>query len=246
MLIAGFDDTTQVPRAEPRPVGAVLFDFSNTIFHSVDTVTWLCATAHRVGTEMTEATARRLADELTTAWSLPGVRAAQEGRDLSPERHEAAVVAWARAVPELAPMAQALSDELRAPRSWVPYDDTRPVIAALRAAGLPVGVVSNIGWDLRGYFPARGIEVDTFALSCDLGVAKPDPRLFAYALDGLGADPRDVLMVGDTPDSDGAAAALGMRVLLLPRGGELARMRGLDAVLRLVGLNGMDGVRTPR
>lgn len=237
MLIAGFDDTTWVPSAEPRAIGAVLFDFSNTIFHSVDTVTWLRAAARRAGQEMDGAAAGRLAGELTAAWSLPEVRSAQAGRDLSPERHEAAVVAWARAVPELAALAGALSDELRDARTWVPYDDTREVIAALRRAGLPVGVVSNIGWDLRGYFPRHDIKVDGFALSCELGVEKPDPRLFEHACAEVGADPRETLMVGDTPASDGAAAALGMRVHLLPRGGELARRRGLDAVLRLTGLD---------
>lgn len=238
MLIAGFDDTTQTPQEEPRPIRAVLFDFSNTIFHTVDTVTWLRAAARRAGTSMDAPTADRLAKELTAAWTLPEVMAAQTGRDLSPERHEAATVAWARAVPELAPLAKALSDELRDPGCWLPYDDTRPVIATLRAAGLPVGVVSNIGWDLRGYFPAYGITVDAVTLSCDLGAEKPDRRLFDDACAQLGADPRDVLMVGDTPASDGAAASVGMRVHLLPRGGEMAVRRGLDAVLRLAGLDG--------
>jgi len=233
MLIAGFDDTTHTPREEPRPIRAVLFDFSNTLFHTVGTTTWLRAGARRAGGEMDAATADRLAKELATAWARPDVVAAQPGRDLSPEHHAAATLAWVRAVPELAPMAGALNDELRDVRTWVPYDDAGPVIATLRAAGLPVGVVSNIGWDLRPYFPAYGIAVDAFALSCELGVEKPDPRLFAHACAQLDTDPRDTLMVGDTVASDGAAAALGMRVHLLPRGGEMARNRGLDAVLRL-------------
>lgn len=242
MLIAGFDDTTHTPREEPRPVRAVLFDFSNTIFHTVDTVTWLRAAAGRTGAELDAATAERLAKELATAWVRPDVMAAQAGRDLSPERHAAATIAWVRAVPELAPIAEALNDELRDVRTWVPYDDTAPVIAALRAAGLPVGVVSNISWDLRPYFRAYGIAVDGFTLSCELGAEKPDRRLFDHACQQLGSDPRDTLMVGDTPASDGAAALIGMPVHLLPRGGELARERGLDAVLRLVGVDGVNAV----
>lgn len=239
MLIAGFDDTTHTPREEPRPVRAVLFDFSNTIFHTVDTVTWLRAAASRTGAVLDAATAERLAKELATAWSRPDVMAAQTGRDLSSERHAAATLAWVRAVPELAPLAEALNDELRDVRTWLPYDDTGPVIAALRAAGFPVGVVSNIGWDLRPYFPAYGITVDGFTLSCELGAEKPDRRLFDHACAQLGSDPRDTLMVGDTPVSDGAAAIVGMPVHLLPRGGELARDRGLDAVLRLAGVDGV-------
>lgn len=48
---------------------------------------------------------------------------------------------------------------------------------------------------------------------------KPDARLFSAACDALGVIPDEALMVGDTVDSDGEAAAIGCTFshLSLPR-----------------------------
>jgi FMN phosphatase YigB (HAD superfamily) len=60
--------------------------------------------------------------------------------------------------------------------------------------------------------------------------------MFTTALELLGADADNALMVGDWAPSDGAAAALGIDTLILPMPGDAAVAdRGLDAVLRLVG-----------
>ena len=77
------------------------------------------------------------------------------------------------------------------PTAWSPYPHSPEVLAALRERGVAVGVVSNIGWDLRPVFRAQGLGpyVGTFLLSYELGVQKPDPRLFATACGALGADP---------------------------------------------------------
>ncbi|HEY3281899.1 MAG TPA: HAD family hydrolase [Armatimonadota bacterium] len=48
-------------------------------------------------------------------------------------------------------------------------------------------------------------------LSCDAGYSKPDPRLFAWALERAGCAPHEAVMVGDRPDNDIAPARrLGM------------------------------------
>lgn len=244
MLITGIDETAAPPVAPPQPIDAVLFDFSNTIFHCVDTVTWLRATAEKVGAAMGIDDATRLKIELEAAWHLPGVIAAQAARDTSEQAHRDAVLAWVGAVPALAPLAAALNDQLRHPDSWIPYDDTAPVLAAVRARGLRVGVVSNIGWNIRPYFSRHGLEIDAVALSCEVGVEKPDPALFRAACRRLDVPPEHTLMVGDTPNSDGGAARLGMRAYVLPAGGELALERGLSAVISL--LDGQTVARDPR
>ena len=67
------------------------------------------------------------------------------------------------------------------------------VLGALRERGLGIGVVSNIGWDLRPVFRAHGLDalVDAYALCYEHGVQKPDARLFRAACDALGtASPR--------------------------------------------------------
>lgn len=92
-----------------------------------------------------------------------------------------------------------------------PYLDAAEVLAALRERGVAVGVVSDIGWDLRPVFRAHGLDryVDTYALSYEHGVRKPDRRLFAAACTVLGADPARTLLVGDDRRADGGAADLG-------------------------------------
>lgn len=242
MRIAGFrsrglnDDPGNDPDVEPQPITAVLFDFSNTLFHAMDTFDWLRAAADAQGRTLDDAAVGRLVAELEAAWSLPDVVAAQEGRDLSPEAHRIAGLTWLRAVEDLAELAEPLYDRLTAPESWVPYDDTAAVLKQLRQRGVPVGVVSDIAWDVRATFTHHGLDglVDTFVLSYEHGVGKPDPELFRAACEGIGADPRRTLMVGDNPASDGGASAIGIRSFILPVDGALARLRGLDTVLRMV------------
>ena len=76
-------------------------------------------------------------------------------------------------------------------------------------------------------------------LSFEHGVQKPDAAMFTLALDALGVAADRALMVGDTPSHDGGAAQVGIQTYLLPgpfRPGR-AGPRGLDAVLRLVGIS---------
>jgi putative hydrolase of the HAD superfamily len=51
--------------------------------------------------------------------------------------------------------------------------------------------------------------VDALVVSEDVGVAKPDPRIFLIALERLGCEPGEALMVGDSWSADvlGARAA---------------------------------------
>jgi FMN phosphatase YigB (HAD superfamily) len=57
--------------------------------------------------------------------------------------------------------------------------------------------------------------------------------MFALALDAVGVQPEEALMVGDRASHDGGAATAGIPTLLLPMPKELVP-RGLDIVLRLL------------
>jgi FMN phosphatase YigB (HAD superfamily) len=80
-----------------------------------------------------------------------------------------------------------------------------------------VGVLSNIAFDIRPAFRARGLDryVDAFVLSFEEGVIKPDPAIFRVALDRLGAAAEDTLMIGDSEQADGGAKALGCAFALV-------------------------------
>ena len=93
-------------------------------------------------------------------------------------------------------------------------DDLR----ALEATGVRLGVVSNadgtVGARLREQEvlqvgPAMGVAVECVIDSGEVGVMKPDPRIFKIALDAMALDPADVWYVGDMPAIDviGARAA---------------------------------------
>jgi putative hydrolase of the HAD superfamily len=117
------------------------------------------------------------------------------------------------------------------------YPDAGGVLARLHA-GTRVAIVSNFHRDIRSDMADHGLAefVDAVVISSEHGFQKPDSRMFTTALELLGADTDDALMVGDWAPSDGAAAALGIDTLILPLQGDAAvSHRGLDAVLRLVG-----------
>lgn len=217
------------------PIEAVLFDFANTLFRMVPTDVFLGRLWRAAGRDVASLDVEAVAREVQAAAALPHVAAAQEGRDSSAQRHRDATRVWFAEVPQLADIFELAYAEIYAQESWFPYDDTVPVLRDLATRGVPIGVVSDICWDLRRDFEAAGLgdAVGAYALSYQLGYEKPDPRMFLKTCADLGADPRRTLMVGDNPARDGGAAACGLRVLILPsepRTGE----RGLRSVLRLL------------
>ena len=232
-LTAAYEPTDDERRAPVPAVGAVLFDFSNTLFHMVDARTWLSRVAAATGRDL-ELDAV-LAD-VAAAAARSDVVAAQHGRDLSEAAHREAMHVWFSHVPALAGAEQRAVEVLRAPDAWLPYPDTAEVLETLAARDVPVGVVSDIGWDIRVHARDAGIEhlVGSWTLSCELGAEKPDPAVFRAACASLGVDPRATLMVGDNPVRDGGAVGVGCRVFVLPAEHRLGE-RGLRAVLDLVG-----------
>jgi FMN phosphatase YigB (HAD superfamily) len=89
-------------------------------------------------------------------------------------------------------------------------------IESLRSAGLRVGIVCDVGLTpsvtLRSYLERHGVLelFDHWSFSDEVGVYKPDPRIFRHALAGLGdIDPARCAHVGDLRRTD-VAGALGM------------------------------------
>ncbi|GAA1006622.1 HAD-IA family hydrolase [Streptomyces thermogriseus] len=230
------------------PMAAVLFDFSGTLFRVESTESWLRAVLDEADIALEEREFAATARALEEAGALPGgahpvrlpgeLAGLWEVRDRSAEQHRAAYTGLSRQVPLPDPaLHDALYDRHMTPAAWTPYPDAAEVLRALRERGIGVGVVSNIGWDLRPVFRAHGLDpyVDTYVLSYEHGVQKPDPRLFALACTALGADPEDVLMVGDSRHADGGAAALGCAVHFVDHLPVADRPDALLPVLDLVG-----------
>ncbi|MET7385984.1 HAD family hydrolase [Streptomyces sp. NPDC005529] len=223
----------------------VLFDFSGTLFRIESADSWLRAALAGTGHDLSEEEMARTARDLEAAGALPGgarptlpvpahLGAVWAARDRSAAEHRAAFTGLSRLVSLPGPdLHDALYQRHMAPAAWTPYPDAAEVLGALRERGVAVGVVSNIGWDLRPVFREHGLDahVGAYALSYEHGVQKPDPRLFAVACAALGVAPEDTLMVGDDRRADGGAAALGCAVHFVDHLPVAERPDGLRAVL---------------
>jgi HAD superfamily hydrolase (TIGR01509 family) len=209
-------------------LNAVLFDVAGTLAMPEDGDDWLAAGAAAAGVALTDAERTALIAGLEAAGrpggpypaSVPDALAADyAARDLDPDRHRAAYVGLLSTVDLPDPrLASLLYERIRTPAGWIPYADAAPVLAELRARGLRTAAVSNVGFDLRPVLRAHGLLelLDACVLSCEVGVTKPDPRIFVAACRALGVSPPATLMVGDHPEADGGAATLGARTLILP------------------------------
>ncbi|MFK3985588.1 HAD family hydrolase [Micromonospora sp. NPDC050397] len=226
-----------------RPVEAVLFDFHGTLAQVEDPVSWVIAGAAECGTALDRGRATILADRLITAGRAggplpnripPQLAEVWANRDLYEYAHRAAYTGLAGTVNTgVEGLAEALYERLLRPEGWVPYPDTPGALHSLREAGVPVAVVSNIGFDIRPFFAAWGLDhlIDAYVLSYEVGRCKPDPDIFRRACAALRVDPERALMVGDSPADAGAVRA-GCAALVLPAA-EAGRPNGLGAVLDL-------------
>ena len=215
---------------------AVLFDFSGTLFRLDEDDSWF---AGMDGVD--EAVQAELMDRLTHPTG-PGVSMPDEvyqawlQRDLKPHLHREAYLHVLQVSGLRDEHAEALYRRVIDPASWTPYPDTVQVLDGLRADGIPTAVVSNIAWDIRRTFAAAGAGPDEYVLSFEAGVMKPDPGIFEIALDRLGVNAAETLMVGDSEENDGAAEELGCSFALVDPLPTDERPTGLLDVLREYGI----------
>lgn len=97
-----------------------------------------------------------------------------------------------------------------------PFEGVFSLLRFLKRRGHRLGLISNLTsvhkqqlhrWELAELF-------DAVALSCELGICKPDPRMFTGLCERLGVETGAVLMVGDSLRNDVVAARqLGMRAV---------------------------------
>jgi HAD superfamily hydrolase (TIGR01662 family) len=123
------------------------------------------------------------------------------------------------------------------------YEDTPPVLAALREHGLKIGLVSNTGRDLNAFIAHHKLDVDAAVSSGAHGKTKPHPAIFQSALEQLGVTAEEAAMVGDSPEDDvDGAKALGMRAFLVDRDDRFPEMENrLPDLLALPAALGLSG-----
>jgi putative hydrolase of the HAD superfamily len=131
--------------------------------------------------EFIEHTTRYLLQILLGEWGYP---------DVPPDMLESALATWYR-----------ISEA-----HWKTEEDAIPTLEQLRDRGYRLGLISNAGddanvqrlvnqADLRPFF-------DIILSSAKLGIRKPNPRIFEYALNHFEIPPSQAVMVGDTLGAD--------------------------------------------
>lgn len=97
-----------------------------------------------------------------------------------------------------------------------------PALRLARERGLRAAVISNSNGSVRSILEALGLApyLDFVLDSFEVGVEKPDPRIFGLAVARAGVDPAEAIYVGDlyTVDVKGARGA-GLDAILLDPGG---------------------------
>ena len=104
--------------------------------------------------------------------------------------------------------------------SLVAPESTLSTLRALKDSGLRLGLVSNVSLfphRMRGDLESLGLAelLDGAVFSSEVGVRKPDPRIFVQALRLIGGDATSAVFVGDRLNDDVVGAqAVGMRTIL--------------------------------
>lgn len=103
---------------------------------------------------------------------------------------------------------------------------TVDVLTELRAAGIRLVALSN--WSAE-MFPVALERFDFLSwfegivISGEVGVNKPDPRIFAHLVGRFGIEPAESLFIDDSPANIDAARALGFRAIQFTDAAELRR-----------------------
>jgi epoxide hydrolase-like predicted phosphatase len=78
-----------------------------------------------------------------------------------------------------------------------------------------VGLISNAWSGLRPWIVSRKFEdaFDAMTISAEVGVVKPDARIFQIALEKLGVGPTEAVLLDDFPENVAGARAVGMQAI---------------------------------
>lgn len=103
------------------------------------------------------------------------------------------------------------------PATFRVFPGARELLAELRERGVALGVISNWSERLPRVLEGLGLASSFDAVLCSAieRVEKPDPAIFAAALERLGVPASAALHVGDHPVKDGAARDVGLDFVLL-------------------------------
>ncbi len=115
--------------------------------------------------------------------------------------------------------------------SWAHYhEEVWRLAEAFRASGGRAAFLSNSGPEVMARVRAdHPLETrfDAVVISCEVGVSKPDPRIYRLCLERMGLWAPETLFVDDRADNIEGAARIGLRTLQFDGADSLDRLRAL-------------------
>jgi len=113
---------------------------------------------------------------------------------------------------------QLAKDLVYNPRKYVFYDDVKPLLESIKD-DYKLAVVSDAWPSLRDVFIEADCYqyFDSFVISSEIGVCKPNAMMYRQAITDLGLKPEEVIFVDDRPKNCHGASNLGIKSYLLCR-----------------------------
>ncbi len=203
---------------DERSFDAVMFDWCGTLVEYPTKEERFQPILERLGRPHDEGAVSQLAAAFRGAEQHRDVLKSDERCDLSAANHAETKLLICR----IAGIDEELAIEIE--RSYGDLDNYRTypevvdVINTLHNNGVKIAIVSDYHVDIRPYFDSLGILelIAGFAISYEVGVTKPHRQMFDTALKALSVPAERCLMVGDNPQPDCGASALGITTLILP------------------------------
>lgn len=144
--------------------------------------------------------------------------------------------------PALLSAGHAVYEWYRQPSQWQLYPEVKQALTRAQQRGLAQGVVSDWGTDLPALLHAHELteHLDFVVASAAVGISKPHPEIFRFALARAGLRASQAVYVGDSYVADVLGARnVGLLPILLDRAGRAPEVdcpvvSSLDEVLAVV------------
>lgn len=207
----------------------IVFDAVGTVIYPTPSV---AVAYHNIGTQFGS---RLTQDEVRTRFKAAFQAASENENAGTSERDEEHF--WRRIVQETLPDVRdmeacfrELFDHFARPSAWACFDDVAATLSLLRNRGFRLAIASN--FDRRLHPLCEGLgdglllkQCEIRVVSSEVGYRKPSRNFYRAVLSGTGAQPNEVLVVGDDARNDvqGALDA-GLRAFHLRRDAEIAQL----------------------
>ncbi len=225
---------------------AVFFDVFGTLmpYKNLPRHEILARRANLAGVNLTPAQVKRALDSLAASGGGFAMAGQLAGEDVPRDR-----AYWVRTFAQLLDvagmrgdlpaLATAMCDTFLLTEDFYVDPETIPTLRGLRKQGYLVGAISNAPKGLAATLDKFGIlpELAIAVGSQDIGIEKPDPAIFSYALNKVGMQVSESAYVGDEYQTDARAAhKVGMLGIFLDRDNhrpvtDLPRIRRLSDLL---------------